>query len=74
MTRRPAPRLPTHRFAAAEDVPADPYTGRSVCVRCGKPGAPGDAQHPLDVARPPSPAVAAAARARDLAILGETDE
>lgn len=82
----PAGRKPTttrgHRFAPDSAVPADPYTGLWVCATCHCPGRAGDAHHQADGVWSPSalpglvlpPHVAAAARARDLAILGERDD
>lgn len=70
------PRVGIHPFTVDPDTPADGYTGLHVCLTCSKTGRPGDAQHPADAHIPPPlpPALAAAARARDAAILGERDD
>lgn len=61
-----------HAFVVDELTPADPYTGLACCQVCRKPGRPGDAQHPTTPDAPVLPAaLAAAARDRDAAILGE---
>jgi hypothetical protein len=47
-----------HRFYADKDVPAEPFTGRQRCRRCGLMGRPGDPHHPTDADDeefPPSP-------------------
>ncbi|MDG4768755.1 hypothetical protein [Solwaraspora sp. WMMD792] len=75
MTRRtPArSRVPPHLHQATRDLPAD-HRGRRVCVVCGLLGEPGDAHHPITLPTTPvSPVLAAAAAARDAAILGERD-
>lgn len=74
--RSTQPRADRHPFIADPAMPADPYTGLSVCARCHKLGQPGDAQHPPDALIPPDlpSELAAAARARDAAILGETGD
>ncbi len=81
MTARPgrASRVHKHQFTPEPDFPAD-HRGRRRCQACGLMGAPGDPHHPIpDTAattrpRPLPPALAAAAAARDAAILGEKDE
>lgn len=74
--RAKAPSAAEHDFVRDPDVPGDAYTQLAVCRTCGKPGKPGDAQHPRRAELPPAlpPALAAAARARDFAILGERDD
>lgn len=69
-----------HDFALDETVPAD-HRGRSYCKECGRPGTPGDRNHPAGALpaiprrRQPRRAayVAQLAAERDRAILGDRD-
>jgi hypothetical protein len=70
-TKRPS-KVTECDFNPDADVPADPITGLQVCRTCHRLGAAGDARHqPPPPAPPLPPHLAAAARARDAAILGE---
>ena len=72
-------RVGPHDFNADPDVPAD-HRDRQRCKTCGVMGAAGDARHPTarpagpPRPRPLPPELAAAAAARDAAILGEHDD
>lgn len=66
-----------HQHLADPAVPAD-HRGRQRCSVCGLMGKLGDAHHPDPAKaprpRPMSPDLAAAAREREAAILGERDD
>jgi hypothetical protein len=74
--RASTPRLGPHIFEADPDLPADTYTGKSVCKTCQSQGAPGDQRHPDKAELPKAqPAHIVAAQAElDAAILGETGD
>lgn len=61
-------------FVPEPGAPAD-HRGRVACRRCHLLGKPGDARHPDGMLPPPAlpPALAAAARAHDNAVLGEKE-
>jgi len=75
--RTPAPR-PCPSWDPDPELGTD-WRGRKTCRTCQRPGAPDDPAHAPPPPPPPvpqariSPALAAAARARDAAILGEHD-
>ncbi|MFG3709190.1 hypothetical protein ACGF7U_31290 [Micromonospora sp. NPDC047670] len=75
MTARTPGRRICPRWDPDPDIGPD-HRGRATCRTCLRVGEPGDANHtppPAPTSRI-SPAVAAAARARDAAILGEHDD
>lgn len=74
--RASTPRVGPHLFEADTDLPADTYTGKSVCKRCQAPGEPGDQRHPekTEAPKPQAAHIVAAQHALDAAILGETGD
>lgn len=74
---RTASRVHPHQHVPDTDFPAD-HRGRQRCTTCGLMGRQGDGHHPdappLPQARPLSPGLAEAAKARDAAILGEKED
>lgn len=76
--KQPKPsRVHPHQFVQDPDMPPD-HRGRHTCKTCRIVGQPGDPHHPaappLPPARPLAPDLAAAAHARDAAILGEKED
>ncbi|WP_319460064.1 hypothetical protein [Micromonospora sp. RTP1Z1] len=74
MTKSPTPRL-CPGFDPDPELGTD-WNGRQICRHCQRPGEPGDPGHtppPPPTPKELPPAFAAAAQARDAAILGERD-
>ncbi|WP_320069137.1 hypothetical protein [Micromonospora sp. RTGN7] len=73
---KPPPPRQCPEFVADPDLGLD-HRQRATCRNCGRVGEPGDVRHTpppapaLPPRRPLPPGLAAAARARDAAILGE---